>query len=37
MLDEVAGDAYVIVKPAGFFEELEAGGGRGFALGLEGV
>jgi hypothetical protein len=37
MLDEVGGDAEVIVKPAGFFEELEAGVGRGLALGLDGI
>ena len=37
MLDEVGGDADVVVKPAGFLKKLEAGGGRGFALGLEGV
>jgi hypothetical protein len=37
MLDEVGGDAEIIVKPAGFLEEGEAGLGWGFALGLKGV
>jgi len=37
MLDEVGGDAEIIVKPAGFLEEGEAGLGWGFAPGLKGV
>ena len=37
VLDEVAGDADIVVEPAGFFEELGAGVGGGFALGVGGI
>ena len=34
MLDDVSGDADIVIEPAGFFEELDAGLSRGLSLGV---
>ena len=37
VLDDVGGDADIVVKPAGFFEQVDAGLRRGLALRIHGV